>query len=304
MTHCLSIIIPTFNRREKLLRLINSIESSVTCEYELIVVDDCSNDGTEEMIRQNFPYIRYFRHDNIQLVAKSRNDGINNSNCEYLFFIDDDNVLLPNTAESLLKLMEEDPSIGVLAPVSCYLEAPNKIMYAGAKFDRFHLRSRFLFVKHDFLVMSDKIIEIDKAANSYMIRRDVAIEVGLIDYPRYPWLEEDGELIYKIKLKGYKTLTLGQAKVLHDVPYSEHINQEKLREFRPYYLMRSKLFFIKDFSTGMQKLLGFIFSLTFAYLYYAYLYVLPSRTRRLQMLRALTIGLIDGIVGNEGLRYL
>lgn len=304
MTPCLSIIVPTFNRRDKLFRLINSIRSSVKCEYELIVVDDCSTDGTEEMIKQNFPYIRYFRHDSIQLVAKSRNDGINNSQCEYLFFIDDDNVLLLGTVESLLKQMEDDPSIGVLAPVSCYLSAPNKVMYAGVKFDRFHLISRFLFVKQDFFELADKIVEIDKAANSYMIRREAAIEVGLIDYPRYPWLDEDGELIYKIKLNGYKTLTLCKARVLHDVPYDEHINREKLREFRPYYLMRAKLFFIKDFSTGMQKPLGFVFALSFVYLYYAYLYVLPSRTKRMQMLKALTLGLIDGLVGNEWLRYL
>ncbi|BBG25940.1 Glycosyltransferase AglE [Sulfuracidifex tepidarius] len=71
-----SIAVPSYNRKEKLRRLLNSIEESTFKDFEIIVVDDASTDGTEEVIRKDFPYVKYIKHDKPNLVVKSRNDAI------------------------------------------------------------------------------------------------------------------------------------------------------------------------------------------------------------------------------------
>ena len=298
-----SIVVPTYNRKEKLRRLLESILSDVRCSYEIIVVDDCSTDGTDEMIKNLFPQVKYIRHNDIELVGKSRNDGILNSSSEYVFFVDDDNVVPRNTVEMLLQIIRNDTSIGVVAPVTCYLSVPEKVMYAGAKFDRFMFRSRFLFVKSDASELTGKVIEIDKAANSYMIRKSAVESAGLIDYPRYAVFEEEGELIYKIKLKSYRTLVTGEARVFHDVPFEETVTYDKIKEFRAYFSIRSKLFFTRDFSPGILKIPGLIFTIFVAFPHYAFRYVIPARSKRFKMAKALLFGMIDGLVGNEKLRY-
>lgn len=303
MKECLSIVVPTFNRKEKLRRLLESILSNVRCDYELIVVDDCSTDGTDEMVANLFPQVKYIRHNSVELVGKSRNDGILSSSCEYIFFVDDDNVLPKDSVETILQTMMRDTTIGVVAPVTCYLDSPDKVMYAGARLDRYMLRSQFLYVKEDASEIAGRIIEIDKAANSFMIRKSAAIAAGLIEYTRYPIFEEDGELIYKVKLKGYRVIANGDARVFHDVPYDGKIIPDKLKEFRPYYSIRSKIFSISDFSPGILKVIGLLFTLCVAFPYYAYIYVLPAKSHRFSMMKALAFGLIDGFLGNEALRY-
>ena len=68
-----TIAIPTYNRREKLRRLLNSIRASTFKDYEVVVVDDASSDGTREMIREEFPDAVYIRHESSTLVVKPRN---------------------------------------------------------------------------------------------------------------------------------------------------------------------------------------------------------------------------------------
>ena len=60
----ITILIPTFNRRTLLKRALNSIYRQTYTEFEIIVVDDGSTDGTEKMIRDLFPMVKYLSQPN------------------------------------------------------------------------------------------------------------------------------------------------------------------------------------------------------------------------------------------------
>lgn len=91
MKEQISIIIPTFNRANTLNRAIESVQSQ-TCEnWELIVIDDGSNDATEDLVKSylNDSRVKYFFQEN-QGVSVARNVGINLASSNYIVFLDSD----------------------------------------------------------------------------------------------------------------------------------------------------------------------------------------------------------------------
>ena len=87
----ISIIIPTFNRKRDLIRAIDSVISQSYTNWELIIVDNNSEDGTIDHITSlKNPKIKLLLVNNNGLIAYSRNKGIEISNGEYIAFLDSD----------------------------------------------------------------------------------------------------------------------------------------------------------------------------------------------------------------------
>ena len=92
-----SVIIPTFNRAEMVCRCVQSIFDTEYPNLEVIVVDDCSPDNTGERIKERFSgRVKYFRNEKNSFQAVSRNNGAKIATGDYLFFLDDDNIVDKN----------------------------------------------------------------------------------------------------------------------------------------------------------------------------------------------------------------
>tara|TARA_Y100000816_G_C26087606_1_gene574176 strand:- start:814 stop:1707 length:894 start_codon:yes stop_codon:yes gene_type:complete len=86
-----SIVIPTFNRKLQLERAIKSVINQTYNNWELIIIDNNSIDGTEDLIKNiNNSKIKFYQINNNGIIAKSRNLGIKKSNGEYVCFLDSD----------------------------------------------------------------------------------------------------------------------------------------------------------------------------------------------------------------------
>lgn len=102
-----SICIPTHNRKHYLRETLESIFAQTYKDYEIIIVDDGSTDGTDQMIKQsNYP-IRYFWQEN-RGVAEARNKLLELADGEFITFIDSDDLLFPYAIEELLGLVEHN----------------------------------------------------------------------------------------------------------------------------------------------------------------------------------------------------
>ncbi|MHC4195719.1 MAG: glycosyltransferase family 2 protein [Planctomycetota bacterium] len=100
-----SICIPTYNRKNYLKETLESVFAQTYKDYEVVIVDDGSTDGTEQMIKQsNYP-IRYFWQNNLG-VSKARNKLIELAEGEYITFIDSDDLLFRYAVEDLMNLVE------------------------------------------------------------------------------------------------------------------------------------------------------------------------------------------------------
>lgn len=89
----LSIIMPTYNRSGMLEEAINSILMQTYTNYEIIIIDDCSTDNTEQMLNNVFgelKEIRYTKVPNSKDAGRNRNIGYNLAQGEYIVFLDDD----------------------------------------------------------------------------------------------------------------------------------------------------------------------------------------------------------------------
>ena len=93
-----SVIIPTFNRKHTLKRAIDSVLKQTYNIFELIIVDDGSNDGTGEWISKKYPKIQYIYQSNSG-VGSARNRGIHSSKGSWIAFLDSDDQWLPKKLE-------------------------------------------------------------------------------------------------------------------------------------------------------------------------------------------------------------
>ena len=110
-----SVIVPAYNQARYLGAAIDSALNQTLGDLEVIVVDDGSTDGTEEVLRScTDPRMRYVHQANAGLSA-ARNTGISYARGEYLSFLDADDLLLPEKHSSLVAEMEADPHIGLAA---------------------------------------------------------------------------------------------------------------------------------------------------------------------------------------------
>lgn len=133
-----SIVVPTFNRKEKLRKTISSLKalSYPKKDYEIIIVDDGSNDGTCDMIKK-IKDLRYFFQKN-KGPAAARNKGIKNAEGEFIFFIDDDCIAPKNWIKTFLNEYTKSSIAGVGGPMIISPELKNNYY------------SYFMELKNDF----------------------------------------------------------------------------------------------------------------------------------------------------------
>jgi len=115
-----SIIIPLYNKEQYFERCFNSVAKQTYKNIECIIVEDCSTDNSlklaEHLVRNYVGNIKFvlIKHEfNIGLSA-ARNTGINNSNGEYVYFLDSDDEITDNCISSLVMLVEKYPDIDIV----------------------------------------------------------------------------------------------------------------------------------------------------------------------------------------------
>lgn len=110
-----SIVIPLYNKAPYVAKAIHSVLGQTFSDYELIIVDDGSKDNSAEMAANsinNHEQCRLIRQDN-QGVSMARNNGVANSQGEYLCFLDADDWWEPTFLEEMARLIAEFPDAGI-----------------------------------------------------------------------------------------------------------------------------------------------------------------------------------------------
>ncbi|MGD9213097.1 MAG: glycosyltransferase family 2 protein [Desulfobacteraceae bacterium] len=103
-----SIVLPTYNRRHQLERCLKSIKNQDFKDFEIIIIDDGSNDGTKDFINTDHPDVRYYYQIN-QGVSKARNTGIENAKGAYIAFLDSDDIWYPSRLKIMHAVIEALP---------------------------------------------------------------------------------------------------------------------------------------------------------------------------------------------------
>jgi len=135
-----TVVIPTYNRADTISRAIDSVILQTFEDFELLVVDDASEDNTGEILKTyDDPRIRYLRHKKNQGGGMARNTGIKHSRGDYIAFLDSDDRWLSNKLEKQVAAMNAaSDQVGVVYstyytkyPSSNYVRMSNRKWYSG-----------------------------------------------------------------------------------------------------------------------------------------------------------------------------
>lgn len=107
----ITVIIPTYNRLEYLKRSVNSVLNQTYKNFELIVVDDGSTDGSSEfIISLNHPHVKLIQQNNLG-VSAARNAGIKVASFEWIAFLDSDDEWLPQKLKTQIDFINMNPHL-------------------------------------------------------------------------------------------------------------------------------------------------------------------------------------------------
>lgn len=196
----ISVIIPTFNRKERLAETLEGIfnQDFDKEDYEIIVVDDGSTDGTKEYVEtiDKPKYFKYIWHQNVGRAA-NRNIGIQNSSGEIVLFLDDDIIATPELLSEHYKihLEKNNPKLVVLGytPFSKDIKRTSIIKYYENNWDRIFKNASKNNIKYPYWFV---------ITNNLSIPRSFICSVGLFneDFKNYSY--EDSELGFRLLRAG------------------------------------------------------------------------------------------------------
>lgn len=114
MQPAVSVIMPTYNRANLLKNSIHSVLSQTFKDFEVIIINNYSNDNTLEVINAfNDNRIKIINYKNNGIIAKSRNQGLLHSSGKYIAFLDDDDLWFPEKLELQIKYLTSNPEIDI-----------------------------------------------------------------------------------------------------------------------------------------------------------------------------------------------
>ena len=225
----LSIIIVNFNAAFFLERCLESIyQNPPQMSFEVLVIDNGSHDKSAEMVESKFPQVVLIKNPVDLHYSKATNQGIRQSNGRYLFCLNPDTIVLPNTFGSVVQLLEENPHA---AAVGSRLLNPDLSDQGTSR--RFPTPMSALFGRKSFLTKwfqnnrfsrrymaaenrnSTEPYEVDWLSSAAMlVRKSLVEQVGGLDESFYYWV--DADWCYRIKKAGWKIYCLPASKVIHD----------------------------------------------------------------------------------------
>ncbi len=135
----ISIIVPVYNGEENLEKCLNHILNSTYKKYEIIVVDDCSDDGSGEIAKRYTENV--IRLEKRSSPAMARNVGSLRANGEILLFIDSDIFVMNNTIQRIVNFLNENKHIDGVTGL--YAEQSPSLNFCS-RYKHFYLRYKFI----------------------------------------------------------------------------------------------------------------------------------------------------------------
>lgn len=228
----LSIITISFNTQNVLKDCLNSLWSGYekqfqTNVFEIIVVDNNSTDGSQEMITKNYPWVRLIKNNENVGFSKANNQGIQKSSGEFVLCLNPDALVPKNTLSYMVNFMEKNSNAGI---ATCRVLLKNgKLDDASHRgfptpwrafthfigFASLFPNSQFFNGYHLGYKSINEIHNIDACAGAFLlIRRKIGEEVEWYDED-YFWYGEDLDLCFKVKLKGYEIVFVPHVAITH-----------------------------------------------------------------------------------------
>ena len=208
------VAIVGYNNREALGTTLASLDAAGCPHARVLVVDGASTDGTAEWLRAFYPDVRMRALDRNDGPNPGRNIGIRETPQPYLFLMDADVQVQPETIQRLRTAMAGDTTIGIGSPIVVHAGDPGTIQYAGGSL-HFICEAINPWMNRPLAARGTALADVGVASgNGLLLDRGAAIASGLFD-ERYFMGKDDGDFTHRMRIAGYRILEVPDALVLH-----------------------------------------------------------------------------------------
>lgn len=223
----LSVSIVNTNNRSLLELCLESIyQTTRQTSFEILVVENCSTDGSAEMVRARFPAVQVIENEARLGYSASHNRALRRCQGRYLLVLNEDMRVLPGALDSMVAFMDCHPDAGMLG---CRLLNPDGslqpscrafpnvwiIFFRSVYLDKLFPRNRWFGADYLGHWGHDTVREVDVIKGCCMfVRREVVDQVGLLDERFFIYYEET-DWCYRARQQGWKICFTPDAEIIH-----------------------------------------------------------------------------------------
>ena len=222
------VIVVTYNGMKWIERCLDSVVKSNTA-MDLFIVDNGSTDGTQEFITSNYKSIKFYQSPENLGFGKANNLGIKyaaDNNYNYVYLLNQDAWLMPDTVDELLKAHAENPAYGILSP----FQAEANMKNLDSNFLRFtcSYESNPHIISSLFFNNRDRVYEVESVmAAHWMVSKECFCKVGGFS-STFKHYGEDDNYIHRAKYHNFKIGIVPSAVAIHDREHREYTKAKKI----------------------------------------------------------------------------
>jgi len=206
------IVILNWNGLHDTLQCLQTVYNMDYANYEVIVVDNASTDGSNRVIPQEYPEVIYLRNEINLGYTGGNNIAIRhalNRDAEYVWLLNNDTAVEPDCLRKIVEVAESAPEIGLVSPLVCYYDNPEIIQFCGNFVD---------WEKHDFIDVRQRPQLPDTPltlwGTALLAKRALVETIGLFNENFFAYYE-DQEYSLRTLNAGFKTRIVTEARVYH-----------------------------------------------------------------------------------------
>lgn len=211
------VVIVNHNLKDSLRETLLSFRKMNYPDLQIVVSDNKSTDGAQEMVRKEFPEVHLLAHADEQGYARAASLGMAFlvDKTKYIFSTTNDVILDPEMINALVDHAEKDPKAGVLGTKIYFFDRPDVLWHGGGSVNPFHVHTRHIGWERKDHPRYSNVRECDFVTGcGYLLRSEALKKVGFFR-EEFVFYSEDAELCYRIRAAGYKVLYIPDAKMWH-----------------------------------------------------------------------------------------
>jgi GT2 family glycosyltransferase len=252
----IAIVLLNYNGKELLERNLPFLVQTSYTNKKLVVIDNCSTDGSVTFLEKNYPLIKIVELTENKGYSGGYNEGLKDIDADYFILLNTDVEVSPGFIEPMIQLMNENPGIEICQPKILSLEHPSMFEYAGAgggyidKYGYTFARGRILDDGEEDKGQYDQNREIFWASGACLLVKTTLFRElnGFYDY--YFMYAEEVDLCWRAQLAG-KKIYYCFASVVYHKETTKFIHQSPRRI---YHVFRNNLVLLMRNLTLRDKL--------------------------------------------------
>lgn len=211
----ITIVIPNYNGYRFLRDCLDSLYENTSINFDLIIVDNNSNDGDYYEILEFYPHIDFIKLDKNYGFSYAVNIGIKKATTKYVVLLNNDTVIIKDWLENLKKTIESNPNIFSVCSKMIRMHEKNIIDDAGDEYNILGWAYKRFDGKDINFKNANKMTEVFSSCGGAVIyKREVFEKIGYFDENFFAYME-DVDISYRAKIYGYKNIYCHSACIYH-----------------------------------------------------------------------------------------